>query len=97
MLKKDLYKIDYTDETKATITLCDETHPLFKAHFPTKPILPGFMNFDIIEELFSIKITTVKKAKFLKTIEPNQIITYEKNKNNFKVFCEDEVVASFSL
>lgn len=97
MLKKDLYTVNYQDEQKSVITLCDKNHPLFKAHFPTMPILPGFMNFDIVESLFDIKITTVKKAKFLKTIEPNQTITYEKNKNNFKVFCEDEVVASFSL
>ena len=97
MLSKDLYTIDSIDEQRAVITLCDETHPLFKAHFPTKPILPGFMNFDIVEKLFDIKVTAVKKAKFLKTVEPNQTLTYERNKNSFKVFCEDEVVASFSL
>jgi len=97
MLRKNLYNVNFVDETKAVITLCDEKHPLFRAHFPTKPILPGFMNFDIAEELFNIKITTVKKAKFLKIVEPNQILTYEKNRNNFKVFCQNEVVASFSL
>jgi 3-hydroxyacyl-[acyl-carrier-protein] dehydratase len=97
MLSKDLYTIDLVTENRAIITLSDETHPVFKAHFPTKPILPGFMNFDIVEELFDMKITTIKKAKFLKTITPNQTLTYERNKNNFKVFCEDEVVVSFSL
>ena len=97
MLSKDLYTIDLVDENRAIITLCDETHPIFKAHFPTKPILPGFMNFDIVEKLFNIKITTVKKAKFLKVVTPNQTLTYEKNKTSFKVFCESEVVASFSL
>jgi len=97
MLKKDFYTIDYLDDIKATITLCDETHPVFKAHFPTKPILPGFMNFDIVEELFKIKIKTIKKAKFLKTVEPNQTLVYKKNRNSFKVYCKDEVVASFSL
>jgi 3-hydroxyacyl-[acyl-carrier-protein] dehydratase len=97
MHKKDLYKIDFVDETKAIITLCDENHPLFKAHFPTKPILPGFLNFEIVEELFSLKVTAVKKAKFLKTVEPNQTLTYERNKNSFKVHCKDELVASFSL
>lgn len=97
MLKKDLYVVDFVDERKAVITLCDEKHPIFKAHFPTKPILPGFMNFDIVEELFDIKIITVKKAKFLKTVEPNQTLTYERSKNSFKVYCKDEVVASFSL
>ncbi|HIP45307.1 MAG TPA: hypothetical protein EYG93_08280 [Sulfurospirillum arcachonense] len=97
MLSKDLYTIDLVTENRAIITLCDETHPVFKAHFPTKPILPGFMNFDIVEELFNMKITTIKKAKFLKTVTPNQTLIYERNKNSFKVFCEDEVVASFSL
>jgi len=97
MLSKDLYTIDSIKEDKAVITFCDETHPLFKAHFPTKPILPGFMNFDIVEKLFDIKITTLKKAKFLKIIEPKQTITYERNKNSFKVLHKDDVVASFSL
>jgi len=97
MLSKDLYVIDSIDENRAVITLCDETHPVFKAHFPTKPILPGFMNFDIVEKLFDFKITTIKKAKFLKIVTPNQTLTYERNKNSFKVSCKDEVVASFSL
>ena len=97
MLSKNLYTIDSIDEQKAVITLCDGTHPLFKAHFPIKPILPGFMNFDIVEKLFNIKVTTVKKAKFLKIVEPKQTLTYERNKNSFKVFCKNELVVSFSL
>ena len=74
MLTKKLYVINYLDQERAVITLCDKTHPLFKAHFPTKPILPGFMNFDIVEELFNLKVTAVKKAKFIKTIEPKQTL-----------------------
>jgi len=97
MLSKDLYTIDFVSENRAIITLSDETHSVFKAHFPAYPILPGFMNFDIVEELFDIKITTIKKAKFLKTVTPNQTLIYERNRSIFKVFCEDEVVASFSL
>jgi 3-hydroxyacyl-[acyl-carrier-protein] dehydratase len=97
MLNKDLYTIDTKEENRAVITLCDESHPLFKAHFPTEPILPGFMNFDIVEKLFNLKITTIKKAKFLKIITPNQTLTYERNKNSFKVLCDDKVMASFSL
>ena len=95
MLKKDLYTVNYQDEQKAIITLHDETHPLFKAHFPSMPILPGFMNFDIVESLFNMKITIVKKAKFLKTIGPNQTITYEKTIINFKFFFKDKLEESF--
>jgi 3-hydroxyacyl-[acyl-carrier-protein] dehydratase len=97
MLTKNLYSIEYKDEFKAIIKLCDENHPIFKAHFPTNPIMPGFTNFEIISEVFGEKINSIKKAKFLKLIKPNQTLTYNKNKNNYKVSCEDEIVASITL
>ena len=97
MLRNGLYCTEKAEENRAIITLCNELHPIFKAHFPTKPILPGFMHFDIIEDVFGKKITEIKKAKFLKTVTPNQTLIYERNKNNFKVLCKDEVVASFTL
>jgi len=97
MLTDKLYETLCIDENKATIKLADENHPLFKAHFPDMPILPGYANFDIVAKLFNINITTIKKAKFLKTVTPNQILTYEKNNNKFKVYCKDEEVASFIL
>jgi len=97
MLTTDLYSIEFKDDTKAIIKLSDRNHPVFKAHFPTKPILPGFINFDIVSELFDLDINKIKKAKFIKIIEPNQTLTYEKNGNNFKVFCENENVISFTL
>lgn len=97
MLTDDLYKIVFKDDNKVIIKLSDCNHPVFKAHFPGNPILPGFINFDIISELFNFNITKIKKAKFIKTIKPNQIITYERNGNNFKVFCEKENVISITL
>lgn len=97
MLIKDLFALEYKDENKAIVKLSDENHPVFKAHFPENPILPGYMNFDIVEEVFDLKITTIKKAKFLKTVKPNQSLVYEKNDNKFKVLCENEEIASFSL
>jgi len=97
MLTTDLYSIEFKDDTKAIIKLSDSNHPVFKAHFPTKPILPGFINFDIVSELFDLDINKIKKAKFIKIIEPNQTLTYEKNGNSFKVFCENENVISFTL
>jgi len=97
MLTDKLYTITYRDDKKAIVELCDETHPIFKAHFPTQPIMPGFVNFEIIADAFDIKITTIKKAKFLKVVVPNQILTYEKNGNRFKVFCNKEEIASFTL
>ncbi|MFT5835702.1 MAG: 3-hydroxyacyl-[acyl-carrier-protein] dehydratase [Sulfurimonas sp.] len=97
MMHKQLYNIDFKDDNTAIITLCDENHPIFKAHFPSQPILPGFIHFEIISDIFELDITTIKKAKFTKVISPSQTIKYEKNNNKFKVFCQDAEVASFSL
>ncbi|MEA2090846.1 MAG: hypothetical protein U9O83_00580 [Campylobacterota bacterium] len=97
MLYNRLYNVDSKDTQRAIITLCDEKHPLFKAHFPSQPILPGFVHFEIVADVFGLDITTIKKAKFTKIITPSQKLIYEKNGNKFKVYCEDTEVASFSL
>jgi 3-hydroxymyristoyl/3-hydroxydecanoyl-(acyl carrier protein) dehydratase len=92
-----LYTIDFKDETKAIITLCDESHPIFLAHFPNNPILPGFLHFDIVSTIFDLSITEIKKAKFLKTAQPNDTLRYERKVNNFTVFANEHKIASFSL
>jgi 3-hydroxyacyl-[acyl-carrier-protein] dehydratase len=97
MLLNKLYNIDFKDAKMATVTLCDKDHPIFKAHFPSQPILPGFIHFEIVADVFGLDVTTIKKAKFTKVITPSQTIRYEKNDNKFKVFCQDAEVASFSL
>lgn len=97
MLTKNLYSIEFKSDEKAIIKLADNTHPVFLAHFPTQPVLPGFINFEIVSEVFDIKINNIKKAKFNKILEPNQIVVYKRNGNSFKVFRDDEIVASFAL
>ena len=97
MLSENLYMLEYKDKNKAVIRLSDKNHPVFKAHFPAKPILPGFMNFEMVSEIFEIEITAIKKAKFLKVALPEQVLTYEKDNNKFKVFCDDEEIANFIL
>ncbi|MCF6174035.1 MAG: hypothetical protein L3J44_09715 [Campylobacteraceae bacterium] len=97
MLIDGLYDVRYKDNSKAVIQLSDKNHPVFKAHFPQKPIMPGFIHFEIISNVFALKITTIKRAKFLKLIEPNQILTYEREDKKFQVFYENEIVASFVL
>jgi len=92
-----LYEILDKSENKAIVKLSNKKHPIFKAHFPQKPILPGFVHFEIIEDAFGIKITTVKKTKFTKMINPDEILTYERDKNKFKVFSNEEEVVSISL
>jgi 3-hydroxyacyl-[acyl-carrier-protein] dehydratase len=92
-----LYEVISKSESEATIKLSDKKHPIFKAHFPMHPILPGFTHFEIVADVFDIEIVSIKKAKFMALVTPKQILKYEKNANKFRVFCEDEEVASFSL
>lgn len=92
-----LYEVISKDDNEATIKLSDKKHPIFKAHFPHHPILPGFVHFEIVADIFDIQITAIKKAKFTNLVSPKQILRYEKNSNKFRVFCEDKEVASFSL
>jgi 3-hydroxyacyl-[acyl-carrier-protein] dehydratase len=97
MLTDELYKIVSKDENRFIVKLADENHPLFKAHFPTMPILPGYIHFEIVADVFDMKITNIKKARFLKTVTPTQTLTYEKNSNKFKVYCQNEEIANFIL
>jgi 3-hydroxymyristoyl/3-hydroxydecanoyl-(acyl carrier protein) dehydratase len=97
MLLQNLYSVEFKDDTKAIVKLSDKNHPVFKAHFPQKPILPGFVNLEIISDVFNFEITNIKKAKFLGLIEPNQTLVFKRIKNSFKVFCGDKEVANFSL
>ncbi len=97
MIYDTLYKIKDKDSVSATVVLCDKKHPVFKAHFPVKPVLPGFVHFEIISDVFELDIKSIKKAKFMKIVEPKQTLLYKRDANKFKVFCNDEEVASFSL
>jgi 3-hydroxyacyl-[acyl-carrier-protein] dehydratase len=97
MLIDEFYSVEFKDENRAVVKLSDENHQIFKAHFPSQPIMPGFMNFEIVEKIFGIKITNIKKAKFLKIVLPNQRLVYERNANKFKVFCNEEEVANFTI
>ncbi len=94
---ESLYKVIKIDENMAEIRLCDENHPIFKAHFPTKPILPGFIHFEVVAKIFSLDITSIKKAKFLDMISPNEVLRYERKSNSFKVYSDEKEVANFSL
>ena len=64
-------------ETNSYNVRLDSEHPLFKAHFPNFPILPGSCTSNIIRaaaesELgFPLKIVHVTQMKFVKPIFPN--------------------------
>jgi len=76
-LTKDLYTVLSSTPDCIQIQLSKEDHPIFKAHFPNNPILPGFLQIDIISEILEDKITTINKSKFISHVCPNDIIEYQ--------------------
>lgn len=53
-------------------------HPIFAAHFPNRPIVPGVCIVEIVRELISkmchdeYSITEIKNLKFVEIIIPNE-------------------------
>ena len=92
-----LYTVKHKNNTQAAIELCSNQHPIFKAHFTFQPILPGFIHFEIVADLFGVEITSIKKAKFTTRISPRQTLEYEKKGDKFSVTSEGKLVASFTL
>lgn len=97
MLLDGLYTVLNASETEVSVLLSDENHPVFKAHFPSKPILPGFVHLEIISDVFNIEIKGVKKAKFTDLVLPSQTLQYIKNANKITVTCNAKDVASFNI
>ena len=97
MFLDGLYVVKSKSENEATVGLSDENHPVFKAHFPTKPIMPGFIHFEIVRDVFGFEIASIKRAKFLKLVEPNETLVYKRDGDRFWVTSKNESVASFVL
>lgn len=92
-----LYKIIEESSSEVVIELSDASHPIFQAHFPGNPILPGFVHLEIISKVFSIEITGVKKAKFTSVVLPQERVVYAKDGQKFKVTGASKDIASFSI
>lgn len=63
----------------------DETHFVYKAHFPENPITPGVCLLEVAKQIIAthynskIELITVKNIKFLHVIVPNknEIVSYK--------------------
>lgn len=84
MLETRLYHIIREQEGERVIRL-EEKHPIFQAHFPNQPILPGACMVEICREIISRAIghelqeKRIKNVKFLiPVIPPKELaIRYE--------------------
>jgi len=81
LLSQDLYVSKQLEESRWEVTLTNEEHPVFKAHFEGNPLLPAFLQIDIFAELIQRKIVKIERCKFKEPIKPTDIIVYEIIKN----------------
>jgi len=61
----------------------DFSHPLFKGHFPNKPILPGVVMCDIIRHLVSDYLDIKVNLSFAKSIKFSKLIIPSNDNNYF--------------
>ena len=76
ILLNSLYTILESNFNQIIVKLGNKEHPVFKAHFPEQPILPGFLQIDIISEILNDEILQIKYGKFIAHIYPDDEIIY---------------------
>ena len=88
LLTKKLYTHKKLSENSWEVVMADNTHPVFKAHFEGNPLLPAFLQIDIMSEILNKKLIGIEKSKFKMPIFPNDIVVYnivKKVGNSYKV------------
>ena len=97
---EDLYRILKQNVSEISIKLASDDHPIFQAHFPQNPILPGFALIDIMANIFDDHIICIHKSKFIAHLLPNDILVCKVNtddkKRNIKIFKKQEKVSEIS-
>ena len=75
-MTQGLYDILEHNSDKIIVKLASTDHPVFLAHFPHHPILPGFLIIDVIAEILNDSVVEIVRSKFISHILPEDIITY---------------------
>jgi 3-hydroxyacyl-[acyl-carrier-protein] dehydratase len=100
-LESRIYSIQDKCDLNISILLSDSSHPVFKAHFPGQPILPGFIQLEIASTVFEYTYSGIKKSKFIKPIYPEDVLTFVaqlKEENlRVKIYRKQEIVTDFIL
>jgi 3-hydroxyacyl-[acyl-carrier-protein] dehydratase len=95
-----LYSILKQNISEVSIKLTSDDHPIFQAHFPHNPILPGFALIDIMAKIFDDSIIRINKSKFIAHLLPNDVLICKSNKDgqrrNIKIFKNKEKVTEIS-
>jgi len=75
-LSNGLYSVLSQSEERVEIVLSDTSHPIFKAHFEGMPLLPGFLQIDIIAEILGREIDGITSVKFVQKVLPDERLVY---------------------
>jgi len=75
-LSNGLYDLVSKDDNEVIIKLSDADHPIFKAHFEGMPLLPGFLQIDIIAEILEKEVEAITSAKFVQKVLPKEQLMY---------------------
>ncbi len=91
-----LYNVVSKDDEKVILQLTDSSHPIFKAHFPSNPILPGFCHIEMLSEVLGDEITNILLLKLRKKTLPNEkvfyIITNKDSRRKIKILDEQNTL-----
>lgn len=72
----NLFHLIQQENNFFSIKLSDANHPVFKAHFPSNPLLPGFMIIEIFAKVQNCEINKIQKVKFTKPALPNDELNF---------------------
>ena len=75
-LSNGLYSIVSQNDEVVEIKLSDASHPVFKAHFEGMPLLPGFLQIDMVAEILGKEIDAITSAKFVQKVLPDERLIY---------------------
>jgi len=96
IITSKLYNILKHEDEKIEVQLADESHPIFQAHFPENPILPGFCHIEILAEILSDDISKIVLLKLKKKSLPNERISYVitniESKRKIKILGEENTL-----
>lgn len=75
-LSQGLYTVISQSDECIEIKLTDASHPIFKAHFEGMPLLPGFLQIDMVAEILGKEIDAITSAKFVQKVLPDERLIY---------------------
>lgn len=93
-----LYEVTERTQERVQVRFTDRTHEVFQAHFPQRPLLPGFLQVDVFAEALGVNVREISSAKFMKIISPEELVTcrykISDNKLRLELFNEKEELIS---